>query len=100
MADASYSSDLKDEEWSLIAPLLPPPLPDSPAGLDLRLVINSIFFLLRLGPPLRTAPPWSTAEAYYQQWQADGTWDKITAVLQATWFGPTPPPKLHPPPGG
>ena len=55
----------------------------TPGGPDQRLVINGIFFLLRSGAALRTAPPWSTAESYYGQWQADGTWDRITAALQA-----------------
>src|SRR5947207_2336000 len=90
-------SDLTDEEWSLIAPLLPGPAP----GVDLRLVINGIFFLLmRSGSPLRTAPPWSTAESYYRQWQADGTWDRITAALQTTRSGHAPPADPPPPQGG
>jgi transposase len=46
---------------------------------ELRLVISGIFFLMRLGSPLRESPPWSTAESYFWRWHADGTWAKIMA---------------------
>jgi transposase len=65
----------------MVEPLLPMP-PGSAADHDLRVVINSILFLLRSGTPLRTAPPWSTAEWYYARWQSDGTWDKIIDTLR------------------
>ena len=91
MAGTLYYGDLTDAEWSLIEPLLPGPAPGGP-GQDLRLVINGILFLIRSGSPVRTAPPWSTVECYYGQWQADGTWDRITAALQATRPGAGPHP--------
>jgi transposase len=90
MTELPHSSDLTDAEWSLIKPLLLRPEADDPPGQDLRLVINGILFLTRSGSPLRTAPPWSTVECYYCHWQADGTWDRITAVLQ--FARPTAPP--------
>ena len=84
----------------MIEPLLPGPAPYSPAGPDPRFVINGIFFLLRSGAALRTAPPWSTAEFYYSQWQFDGTWDKVVAALQAIRPVRILRPEVHPPPGG
>ena len=98
MAEPRYCSDLTDLEWALIKPLLPGP--GSPAGDDLRLVINGICFLVRSGTSMRTVPPWSIAESYFRQWQADGTWDRIAAALQAV--GPTwaLPPEPHQEQGG
>jgi putative transposase len=96
MTESPYRSDLTDAEWSLIEPLLPRPTGDSRPGQDLRLVINGIFFLLRSGSSLRTAPPWSTVECYYSQWQADGIWDRITAALQAARPPPAAQPSLDP----
>jgi transposase len=87
MTDTLHCTDLTDAEWSLIEPLLSECPPGNAAGQDLRLVINGIFFLRRSGSALRTAPPWSTAESYYWQWQADGTWDRITATVQAVRSG-------------
>jgi transposase len=98
MTESPYYSHLTDVEWSLIEPLLPRAAADSPPGQDLRLVLNGILFLIRSGSPVRTAPPWSTVECYYGQWQADGTWPRITAALQATRPGAAPP-GPHPTPG-
>ena len=96
MGASPYSTDLTDAEWSLIEPLLPGATPGSPPDPDLRLVINGILFLIRSGSSLRTASPWSTAECYYWQWQADGTWDKIMAVLRVARPGTGPPPRPDP----
>ena len=93
MTESLYCSDLTDAEWSLIEPLLPKSADDCPPGQSPRLVINGILFLIRSGSPLRTASPWSTAECYYSQWQADGTGDKIMAVLQVARPGTGPPPR-------
>ena len=84
MSGAAYSSDLTDAEWKAIEPLLGEPAQDCAARPDLRNVINSILFLLRSGTAIRTQPPWSTAETYYAQWQADGRWARIVAMLLVT----------------
>jgi len=91
MYGPAYSSDLTDAEWKTIGPLLSEPVIDSPARPDLRYVINGILFLLRSGSPIRTGPPWSTAEAYYAQWQADGRWARIVASLLSTRLAATSP---------
>jgi putative transposase len=45
-----YPTDLTDEEWSLIAPLLPAPARKSrPRKTDLREVVNAIRYLVRTG---------------------------------------------------
>jgi transposase len=90
MTESPHCGDLTDAEWSLIEPLLPP-VAAGPSGQALRLVLNGILFLIRSGSPVRAAPPWSTVECYYAQWQADGTWDRVTAALQATRPGAAPP---------
>jgi transposase len=84
MCGPAYSSDLTDAEWNAIGPLLSEPAIGCPARPDLRYVINGILFLLRSGTEIRAKPPWSTAEAYYAQWQADGKWPKIVATLLST----------------
>jgi transposase len=84
MIGTACSFDLTDAEWNAIEPWLTKSAPGSPAGPDLRFVINGIFFLLRSGAALHAAPPWSTAESYYAKWRIDGTWERILATLLVT----------------
>ncbi|MEM1212928.1 MAG: transposase [Planctomycetota bacterium] len=50
MTRTSYLSDLTDEQWMLIEPLIPKPLPGGrPRRTDMRPVINAILYLNRSG---------------------------------------------------
>ena len=52
-----YPSDLTDEQWKLIEPLLPEAKPGGrPSDIDLREVLNSIFYLVKSGIPWRYMP--------------------------------------------
>ena len=45
-----YPSDLKDSEWALIEPLIPPAKPGGrPRTTNMRSLINGIFYLLQSG---------------------------------------------------
>jgi transposase len=47
-----YASDLTDEEFALISPMLPPAKRGGrQRGTDLRTVLNAILYLLRTGCP-------------------------------------------------
>ena len=49
-----YGSDLTDEEWQILAPLLPPPAKTGrPRDWPLREILNAIFYVLRSGCPWR-----------------------------------------------
>jgi putative transposase len=46
----AYPTDLSDEEWTVLAPLIPPAKPGGrPRTTDMREVLNAIFYLLRSG---------------------------------------------------
>ena len=46
MTRIAYKSDLNDREWRLIEPLIPPPKPGGhPRTVDMREVVNAIFYL-------------------------------------------------------
>ena len=85
-----YPSSLTDEVWSVIEPLLP--VRDQgkggrPRKYGDRLVLDSIFYVLRAGCQWRMVPhdlaPWWVAYRWYRSWAADGTWDTIHDGLRA-----------------
>ena len=50
MALQVYSSHVNDEEWALLAPLLPPPKPRGwPRSVEMRRIVNGICYVLRSG---------------------------------------------------
>jgi putative transposase len=64
-----YPSDLTDEQWQLIGPLLPKAkFGGRPRKTDVRLVVNGILYLLRTGCAWRMLPhdfpPWPTVHDY------------------------------------
>ena len=60
-----YPSDLTDAQWAVLAPLIPPPKPGGrPRRLDMRQVVNAIFYIDRTGCQWRYLrkkyPNWKT----------------------------------------
>ena len=87
MARPRYPSDLTDAQWALIEPLIPPPEPGGRRRtVDVREVLNGIFYLLREGCTWRALPhdlpPWGTVHYYYRRWRLDGTWQRIHDALR------------------
>lgn len=82
MNQKSYSSNLTDAEWELLAPLIPPPKPGGhPRTTDLRQVCNGIYYHLKTGCQWeylpKDFPPSSTVYSYYRKWQKLGIWEKM-----------------------
>src|SRR5438105_2019512 len=87
MRNPPYPSDLTDEQWSLLVPLVPPaPENCRPRTTDLREVVNAIFYLNRAGCPWRMLPrdfpPWRTVYNYFEGWRDDGTCARIVKSLR------------------
>src|SRR5436190_2601780 len=87
MSRKPYPSDLTDEQWHLIEPLIPPPLPGGrPRTADMREVVNAILYLVRNGCSWRALPhdfpPWKTAYNYFAAWSRGGTWDELLDALR------------------
>jgi transposase len=80
-------SDLTDEQWAHLEPLIPPADPGGrPRKTDMRAAMNAIFFLLRTGCPWRYLPrgifpPRSTVYNIFRKFQREGVWDAIWAQL-------------------
>jgi putative transposase len=76
-----YSSDLTDEQWKFIRPLIPSSIVGRPRIVEMREVLNTIFYQLRTGCQWDMLPhdllPKSTVYDYFAQWRDDGTWQRI-----------------------
>ena len=85
-----YPSDLTDEQWAIVAPLIPPakqsPRGGHPRTVDMREVLNTIFYLNRSGCQWDMLPhdllPKSTVYDYFAQWRDNGTGAKIVQALR------------------
>jgi putative transposase len=82
-----YPSDLTDEQWEALKPLLPPARPGGrPRTADLREVLNTLFYQARTGCQWDYLPhdlvPKSTARDYFDAWRKDGTWQKLVDALR------------------
>jgi len=81
-----YPSDLTDEEWALIRPLIPPAKRGgNKRTVDVRDVVNGVMFILTTGCQWaampRDLPPRSTVNDYLRRWDYDGTLDRIHHTL-------------------
>ena len=81
MRTQHYPSDLTDEQWARIKPLIPSSTGGRPRKTSIRDVIDAIFYVLRTGCQWRFLPkdfpPKSTVWEYFGRWRDDGTWEKI-----------------------
>lgn len=87
MKRRSYPSDISDEEWTLLEPLIPPEKPGGrPRTTDMREVINAIWYVLRGGIQWRLLPhefpPWSTVWSYFRIWRKTGVWEQMHTCLR------------------
>jgi transposase len=81
-----YPTDMTDGEWALVAPLIRPAKRGGrPRTVDIREVLNAIFYVLATGCQWQALPkdlpPKSTVWDYLDLWEWDGTIERIHHVL-------------------
>src|SRR3982074_2776061 len=81
-----YPSDLTDDEWALVKPLIPPPKPGGgKRRTDMRAVMNGVMYILSTGCQWRylpkVFPPRSTVYNYFIWWRGDRVLDRIHHAL-------------------
>jgi putative transposase len=83
-----YPSDLTNEQWAVLEPLIPAAKPGGcPRQHDMRDLLNALFYHNREGCSWRAIPhdfgiPWKTVYNYFRAWIADGTWDRLVTTLR------------------
>ena len=81
-----YPSDLTDDEWAYVEPLIPPAKPGGgKRRTDMRAVMNGVMYVLSTGCQWRYLPKdfplRSTVHNYFVRWQCDRVLDRIHHAL-------------------
>ena len=87
MQRQAYPSDMNEEEWALLEPLIPPARHGGrPRTVDMKEIVNAILYILRSGCQWRMLPhefpPWSTVWTYFRTWRRTGSWERMHTQLR------------------
>jgi putative transposase len=81
MTRKRYPSDLTDEQWERVQPLLPVKPGGRPRAVPVRDILDAYFYLLRGGVSWRMLPhdfpPWPTVYSQVRRWKRNGTWEAV-----------------------
>jgi transposase len=81
-----YPSDLTDEQWALIEPMVAVKPGGRPAGHPRRRIVEAILYVNRTGCAWRQLPldfpPWQTVYWYFTTWNTEGVTDRIHDALR------------------
>ncbi len=83
-----YTSDMSDKQWQTIQPLLPLARDGQgrPIELDMRQVVNAIFYIVRTGCQWENMPKdypnHNSVYYHYRKWCCDGTWQRVNEALR------------------
>src|SRR4051812_724147 len=81
-----YPSDMTDAQWELLADLFPEAETGRPREVNIRDVVDAIFYVNRTGVQWRYLPHdfprWDVVYSYFRKWGKDGTWDLVQRTLR------------------
>ncbi|HTU89529.1 MAG TPA: IS5 family transposase [Gemmataceae bacterium] len=81
-----YPSDLSDNQWGLVVDLFAEAETGRPREVDIRAVVDAIFYVNRTGVQWRYLPHdfprWDVVHSYLRKWGNDGTWDRMQRRLR------------------
>jgi transposase len=86
----STQGDLTDDEWDLIADLIPTYSGNGrmgrPTKWEKRDIVNAIFYVAATGCQWRALPPnyphWNTVHRYHVRWSENGVWERVCERLR------------------
>jgi putative transposase len=85
--EAVYPTDLSDEQWQAVSRLIPPAKPGGrPRTVNMRAVLNALFYLARTGCAWRMLPkdfpPKDTVYTYFKSFREAGIWEQMHDLLR------------------
>lgn len=83
----AYPTDLSDAEWLILEPLIPAAKRGGrKRSVDIREIVNAIFYILRSGCAWRMLPhdfpAWQTVYGYFNRWRKDSVWEDMNDALR------------------
>ena len=88
VGDFGAGQALSDEQYALLAPLIPPAKPGGrPRTTDMHRLLDGLFDLVRTGcqwrhlPPPPASPPWRTVYGYMRAFASAGVWEAMRHQL-------------------
>jgi putative transposase len=87
MTRKGYETDITDAEWALLEPVVHRTgKMGRPVELELREIVNALFYWERTGCQWRLIPAdfpnWTSVRYYFDKWTKDGTWVRINDTLR------------------
>lgn len=87
MERKGYDTDLTDAEWAILEPIVRREgTMGRPVKLDLREIVNALFYWERTGCQWRLIPSdfpnWTSVRYYFDKWTKDGTWIRVNDALR------------------
>ena len=83
---STYPTDMTDAQWALVEPLIPPSHGGRPRTINLRQVVNGIFYRNKAGCQWRLLPtdygPWENVYYYFAKWRDTDLWAHVNAALR------------------
>src|SRR5438270_14034448 len=81
-----YPSDMTADQWAILEPLIPVSPLGRPRDVEIREVLNAIFYQARSGCQWdmlpHDFPPKGTVFACFTRWRDDGTWQRVMDALR------------------
>ena len=86
-----YRSDLTDNQWSRLDPLLNEPRGERHAGgrprkYEQRRVVDALLYVVKTGCQWRQLPsdfpPWKTVHEHFRAWRDSGVWERVGQTLR------------------
>jgi putative transposase len=82
----TYPSDLTDEQWGIIEPLLGLDPREPARTYNVRDILDALFYFARSGCAWRylpgDLPPWQNVQYYFYKWTRDNTWEDLNTNLR------------------
>lgn len=81
-----YASDVTDEQWGLLEPIIPKSRWGRPLEIDMGRAINAMFYVVRTGCQWANLPseypPYQSVYYHYHKWCRNGTWETMNTTLR------------------